>query len=289
MPDPKQKLVKVDGTGVIAFPSSMSDKDIAAAIKNHHSSSARTAPSVPNSDDTNTMPDYSDVPAFIKQGIDMGKVSQVVTPPHTDEDHISIAEVDTAEPYKIKVLSPDLYGPPIQNHELTHTFQSTRNKSLPQVSTNYSGKLSGYNYGGVQGLIEARKQGKTISDFNYEQQAEMVKDYKVYHDQYLKKAAAGKITPEEEKKMYTLQQAYHPFIRQLANMPGISENLNRSPLLELIGAQKPATINTRPEAPGLPSYETPGLGVLPADPLMGGNSQSTIKKLVEEAKKRRPK
>ena len=58
-------------------------------------------------------------------------------------------------------------------------------------------------------------------------------------------------------------------------MPGGEDNLNKSPLLELLGLQKPPTINTKPGAPGLPRYDTPGLGILPADPLMGGRSQAT--------------
>jgi hypothetical protein len=58
-------------------------------------------------------------------------------------------------------------------------------------------------------------------------------------------------------------------------MPGTKENLQRNPLLELAGLQKPATIDRKPQAPGLPPYNTPGLGLLPADPLMGGKSQGT--------------
>jgi hypothetical protein len=78
--------------------------------------------------------------------------------------------------------------------------------------------------------------------------------------------------------MYRLQQAYHPFIRQLANMPSDKENLKRNPVLELLGAQKPVSIEPKSFSPGLPSYDTLGLGVLPADPLMGGKSQDTSPK-----------
>ena len=221
--------------------------------------------------------DYSSVPAFLQQGLDMNKVQQVVTTPQTEEDRQSTAAVDSSQPYTIKVLAPDLYGPPILNHELTHTYQDTRSQGIsPSSPITQSGRAA-YDYGGIQGLQSAIANRKTVSDFNAEQQAEMVKDYKFYHDQYLTKAAQGKITPADEKKMYALQQAYHPFIRQLADMPGQQENLQRNPLLELLGVQKPATINTRPTTPGLPPYDTPGLGVLPADPLMGGKSQPTGK------------
>jgi hypothetical protein len=222
------------------------------------------------------MPDYSQVPAFIQQGVDMSKVRQVVTEPQNTADRNSTAGVGGDDPYKVKVYAPDLYGPPILNHELTHTFQDTRNKSLPDPSApmQRSGRAA-YDYGGIKGLQAARLQGKTIANFNAEQQADMVKDYKWYHDQYLKKAATGKITPADEKGMYDLQQAYHPFIQQLAGMPGTGENLKRNPLLELLGIQKPVPLNAQPQPPGLPPYNTPGLGVLPADPLMGGKSQAT--------------
>jgi hypothetical protein len=221
-------------------------------------------------------PDYNQVPAFLQQGLDMGKVQQVVTAPAADEDK-AVAEVSPVNPYKIKVFDPGLYTPSVFNHELTHTFQETRNPDLPSVATMDTGgdDLRDYDYGGQEGLQVARAKGKTVSDLGYEQQAEMVKDYKFLHDQYLAKAAKGKITPADEKAMYDLQQAYHPFVKQLAEMPSTNENLQRHPLLELLGIEKPATINTRPEPPGLPAYNTPGLGVLPADPLMGGKSQPT--------------
>jgi hypothetical protein len=232
-------------------------------------------------EELNAMPGLSDVPAFLQQSLDMSKVRQVVTEPKTEQDRRSTAAVDTSDPYRIKVLAPDLYGPPVQWHELVHTHQDTRNKQLPQVAAQLKGSgRSNYDYGGIQGLQAARLQGKTISDFNYEQQAEMVKDYKWQHDQYLNKAKQGALTTADEKAMYDLQQAYHPFIQQLASMPGTKENLQRNPLLELVGLQKPVPLGANPAPPGLPAYNTPGLGVLPADPLMGGKSQTTPLKLV---------
>lgn len=219
--------------------------------------------------------DFSDVPAFLKQGVDTSKVHQVVTTPTTDDEKKSIAEVDEFEPYKVKVLATDLYGPPILNHELTHTYQLTRAEGIDPAQPVSGLDIKNYNYGGIKGLQNARAQGKTVSDFNYEQQGDMVRDYKVWHDYYLGKAAKGTITPADERHMYDLQQAYHPFIKQMAEMPGTNTDLKRSPLLELLGIQKPVDINRRPEAPGLPSYDTPGLGVLPADKLMGGKSQPT--------------
>ena len=225
-----------------------------------------------------------DVPEFLKQGLDLGKVQQVATKPQTIQEQKAIAGVDSDNPYLVKVFDKGNYSTPVLNHELTHTFQDTRNSELPQVSSNkVSPGRSGYEYGGISGLVEARKKGKTISDFNYEQQAEMVKDYKTKHDEYLKKASSGNISPSVEKEMYDLQQAFHPFIKQLAEMPSNKENLKRNPLLELLGIQKTPTIDTKPETPGLPSYDTPGLGILPADKLMGGNSQPTKPKNLSES------
>jgi hypothetical protein len=227
----------------------------------------------------NSLPGNADVPTFLKQGLDMSKVHQDVERPTDYQESNSIAVVSPNDPYKIKILADDLYGPPVKNHELTHTYQFTRNDKINPTSVHIAKDKqlapSTYNYGGVAGLRQALANHKTIADFNLEQQAEMVKDYKFYHDQYLKKAAAGKITPQEEREMYILQQTYHPFIRQLASMPGTQLNLNRNSLLELLGIQKPVALDKQPEPPGLPRYDTPGLGVLPADPLMGGKSQAT--------------
>lgn len=232
--------------------------------------------SVPE-DASDWAPDSSDVPAFIKNGIDMSRVRQVEATPQNAEDRNSIAAVGDDDPYKVKVYATDLYGPPIENHELSHTYQATRNPKL-NISAPIPRGASReqiYGYGGVQGLQNAINNKKTIADFNVEQQAEIVKDYKALQDKYLQKAKQGKITPEDLKQMYIIHQAYHPFIQQFAGMPGQQENLSRSPLLELLGAQKPVPIGGPPPAPGLPAYDTPGLGVLPADPLMGGQSQPT--------------
>ena len=219
--------------------------------------------------------DFSAVPEFLKQGLDLNKVQQVVTQPATEQERRATAEVDDFEPYKVKVLDPRFYGPPILNHELTHTFQDTRAEGInPSTQIKQPGP-GAYDYGGIEGLKQARKAGKTVSDFNYEQQADMVRDYKYHHDQYLQKAARGTITPADEAHMYQLQQAYHPFIKQMAEMPGKDADLKRNSLLELLGVQKPVELNSKPEPPGLPSYDTPGLGVLPADKLMGGKSQPT--------------
>ena len=94
------------------------------------------------------LPDFSDVPAFLKNSIDMKQVKQGVTAPQNEEDRQSISFVDTQKPYQINVVSPDLYGPPILNHELTHTFQYTRNPELRNISSPIKG-VNVYDYGGL--------------------------------------------------------------------------------------------------------------------------------------------
>ena len=233
---------------------------------------------VPN-DPNNDNPSYvsQDVPAFIKQGVDMNKVTQKVQKPETQDDASSIATVYDDKPYDVNIYNPSQYGTSVRNHELTHTFQDTRSGGIPKVSAGHASvtKPEDYEYGWVQGLEKARNQGKTISSFNVEQQADMVEDYKKIHDLYLDKAKKGTITPDDERRMYRAQKAYHPFVSQLAKMPAKDVPVTSNPLLQLLGYKKPPTIDTKPEAPGLPSYDTPGLGVLPADPLMGGKSRST--------------
>ena len=232
--------------------------------------------------------DYVDKepPAFIKQGVDMNKVTQKVKTPQTEDESNSIAITYSDKPHEISVFEPSSYGTSVRNHELTHTFQFTRNPDISVSNEPKQGIVSGllnptqhpdtqYDYGWVNGLEEARRKGKTVSDFNREQQADMVEDYKKIHDYYLDKAKKGTVTPDDERRMYRAQQAYHPFVAQLAKMPAKDVPVSANPLLQLLGYKKPPTIDRKPEAPGLPSYDTPGLGVLPRDPLMGGRSQAT--------------
>jgi hypothetical protein len=227
--------------------------------------------------DMGAMPSLMESPAFILQAVDVRGVSQSVKKPDQSEKNF-IADVDSDNPKKIEVFIPQKYGKDDMRHEMTHVFQSTRNPNItPYADTKGSGKDS-YDYGGQKGLEKARLAGKTIANFNAEQQADIVKDYARQHDAYLAKAKAGKITKADEEAMYQLQQTYHPFIKQLASMPGVNENLKQHALAMLLRIQSAPVINMRPDAPGLPDYSVPGLSVLPADPLIGGFSQPTAKR-----------
>lgn len=68
--------------------------------------------------------------------------------------------------------------------------------------------------------------------------------------------------------LYRLQKIYHPFIKQLADMPDQAHLPPKNALLELLGLQKPNTLDRTPEPPGLPPYTTKGIGIIPADPLI---------------------
>lgn len=220
---------------------------------------------------TASIPDTSDVPAFIKQGIDMSKVQQVPGQPKDDVEKGSVAWTNDSDPYVVNVNQPDIYGKPILNHELTHTFQMTRNPDLGDTSApfewNDKNPRSVYEYGGV----EALKKATSVAHFNDEQQAEIVKDYKATQDKYLAKAKAGKITDADKHKMYEAHQAYHPLVKQLAAMPDSKTSLNPSLLDEILNRNMPS-LDLSTEPPGLPDYSVKGLGVLPADPLLGGKS-----------------
>lgn len=205
------------------------------------------------------LPSMNSAPLFIRNSVDMSKVRQTVGAPRANETQ-ALADVRPQEdPYSINVFRPDLYKNPDRDHEITHVFQETRNPQVQPFAGTQGGGKDNFDYGGQAGLEKARLQGKTISHFNAEQQAEMVKDYKSKHDHYLELAKSGKMTPKDVRDSYALMQAYHPFISQLASMPGVNDNMK--------------TINTTAAAPGLPSPSVAGLGVIQADPLLGGMSQ----------------
>ena len=68
--------------------------------------------------------------------------------------------------------------PELLVHELVHVwqFQHFGAVYIPRALKAQFTK-EGYNYGGVEGLASAFRKGKSIQDFNYEQQAEIISDY----------------------------------------------------------------------------------------------------------------
>lgn len=70
----------------------------------------------------------------------------------------------------------DVYMP-FLIHELTHVWQSQHGFSVAEKLFWALHGSSAYDYGGVAGLRTAKRDGKHFTDFNTEQQADILKDY----------------------------------------------------------------------------------------------------------------
>ena len=220
------------------------------------------------------------IPAFIRESL--GPIKEQDSAPKVDQPGVeTIAE---ANPGVISIYDRTKYTPDVRNHEMTHEFQSTRANGDIKLPFGYSlatgtpniapmqyqkGSLQNYDYGGETGLQSLRSSGKSAADLNVEQQADMVADYKKKQDEYLALARSGKATPSVLRSMYNTYQAYHPFVQQMANLP--KSNDFSTTIKHLLGLAT-GPLAPPPPPPGLPAYDTPGLRVAPADPLMGGSS-----------------
>jgi hypothetical protein len=234
------------------------------------------------------------IPSFIRNRVDVSKVKTSVQPV-SNLGAPSVAGTKTiaeSTPGKIAVFDPASYTPYVRNHELVHQLQQKQSDGTIRVGNNFHiapfgvhsanaeeqypvGDPRNYKYGNEKGLAAARKAGKTMADFNREQQADIVADYKAKYDAYLAKAKAGLATPADLKQMYQTHETYHPYIQEMANVPQ-SFKASLPSLKTIIGKGKPEQLGGSPAAPGLPSYDVAGMGVAPADPLMGGQSVSTV-------------
>ncbi len=245
---------------------------------------------VPNVSPTLSSSDDS-IPAFIRSGVDVSRIRQVVSKPGADGANVT-AEVKDNTPNTINVYNPARYDANRRNHELTHVYQDSRSTDIPQaseVTENATIAHDPYDYSGLPtssrllpedqqmqakltGLQKAINSGKNAADFNVEQQAEMVRDYKKQHDAFLQKVKDGTATKKDLKSMSELQNTYHPIMEQMAAIPAKGTKINPGYINLLLGKNMP-TIDAKPDAPGLPSFDTAGIGVVKADPLMGGKSQ----------------
>ena len=238
----------------------------------------------------NLIPLDSSVPSFIRSGMDTSKIKQTVEPfsQQGAPSMVGTETVSEATPGKIAVYDPSRYTSKVRDHEMTHEFQQSRSDGTVKLPGGYAlaplgvhpamapeqyaaGDPRNYDYGGQAGLQSLRSAHKTAANLNQEQQADMVADYKAKQDAYLAKVKAGTATPADLRAMYATHEAYHPFIQQMANVPNSFRNSIPS-LSAILGTGKPQQLAPAPAAPGLPSYDTPGLGVAPADPLLGGKS-----------------
>ncbi len=162
------------------------------------------------------------------------------------------AEVSPLHPRTIQFFGKDQETQPTTTHEMSHVWQDSRNLSVlaDTMSDVLHGKVGkGYDYGGIDGLLAAQRQHKTIADFGPEQQADMVADYQQQTQQAIKSGDAALLD--------RVNQAYGPFIRQFAALPPRGASMTAM-------TEKDLT----PPAPGLPpATET---GILEPNPLLGG-------------------
>lgn len=196
------------------------------------------------------------VPAFARNIVDWSQVKEKLAPPDGNE----IASVNSDDPTTIRVSHPDAFTPALRGHEATHVAQWDRSDGVnPGMTIGGDNEIpqKDYSYGGMPGLRAARAAGKTMADFNREQQATMVQDYISQSRIFENAAKKGKLEPGDLKDYAEVQEAYHPFIKQLAAQPEDDE------------------IDTHPEPPGLPPADTPGLGMMKPDPLLGGDPIAT--------------
>lgn len=134
-----------------------------------------------------------------------------------------IAYVPAGTTKAIYVVHPELMNRAIRSHEGTHIYQSTLRD--PMSYGKESDRM--YDYGGWQGLLDARSKGKHIRDFTDEQQAQMIEDYVKLQD--LLHTGDFKGEPPLIQK-YRLEewdkanQALGPFLHELATQPKESES-----------------------------------------------------------------
>ncbi len=84
MPDPKPKLVKVDGLGTISFPGDMPDEKISASIKKHLSSSKDTGSGPHNASVSAYEPSFLDTAKSMVRNTPLGRAAHDIAPRVTD-------------------------------------------------------------------------------------------------------------------------------------------------------------------------------------------------------------
>ena len=204
---------------------------------------ATTAPAPP--------PGYSllDLPAF-EQAANVG-THLVSAPPMQVGQGQVVADVDHANPQTIQVRYPAGYTKAVNTHEATHVYQQSRNASFSNPEGQQQATTAkDYDYGGVSGLIQAQQQGKTISSFSPEQQAQLVADYQQQTQQAIQKG--------DRTALARVTAAYHPFVSQLAAIPAQGANMTQM-----------TQQNLTPAAPMVPPATVAGMPMQP-DPLLGG-------------------
>jgi hypothetical protein len=162
-----------------------------------------------------------DLPSFLRPSNVGTKI--VTAPPMQAGQGQIVADVDPENPTTIQVRYPAGYTKAVNTHESTHVYQQSRNPAFASLQGQQQATTAkAYDYGGVDGLLQAQQQGKTISDFTPEQQATMVSDYQ----QETQKAIAMGGTAGRVALARTTA-AFHPFITQLAAIPAKGANMSQ--------------------------------------------------------------
>lgn len=198
-----------------------------------------------------------DLPAFMRES-NVG-TKTISAPPMVVGSGRVVADVDPANPRTIEVREPSLYTAPVNTHESTHVFQQSRNPAFASLQGQQQvTSAKGYDYGGMDGLIQARQQGKTIAHFTPEQQATMVADYQ--------RETQDAIRRGDRAALAKAQSAFEPFVGQLANIPGKDANMTQMSQQDLT-----------PAAPGVPPATVAGMPLLPSK-LIGGPGRVVLPK-----------
>lgn len=186
------------------------------------------------------------VPDFLKPTASQSKIE--VAPANSDY----AAEVQPWAPRTVKYFGEDQITQPTTTHEVTHEFQDSRNLSVvgDEMYNILAGRTNkSYDYGGIDGLLKAQQEHKSIEDFGPEQQADIVMDYQQLTQDAIAKGDAAKLD--------RVNAAYGRYVKQLASLPGRGESMTTM-------TQKDLT----PPAPGLPPATESG--ILEPSPLLGG-------------------
>ena len=184
-----------------------------------------------------------DLPPFERESAVGTKM--VNAPPMAIGQGRVVADVDPANPKTIEVREPSLYDKPTNTHEFTHVFQLSRNPAFASMRGQQQATTpADYDYGGVDGLLQAQLQRKTISSFTPEQQANMVADYQ--------RETQDAIAKGDRVKLAKLNAAYGLYVRQLSNIPGKDANMTQMTQQDLT-----------PPAPGPPASTVAGMPLVP--------------------------
>ena len=103
--------------------------------------------------------------------------------------------------YTVNLPLAELHKLDLLVHELAHVYQYEVVGSVYIPQALIAQRREGYLYGGWEGLVEARAEGKRLTDFNREQQALIAQDY---YRHVL-----------EPNRTDALADAYQPFIDDL--------------------------------------------------------------------------